>query len=145
MLTLGNKNRLLQTIRTQQLQLQQLQQNLPSLHQQSGQAVSPSATAIVVDIPTSEPSLSSTVSPNTRTRSPAPTRAAGPTGHESPFTRPLSSSQQHHQEDASVPGSTSTNRDEMAFYQAEAQMLTRENQMLRQRIRELGTSTRFLP
>lgn len=30
-------------------------------------------------------------------------------------------------------------RDESAFYQAETQMLTRENQMLRHRIRELGT------
>lgn len=29
-------------------------------------------------------------------------------------------------------------RDESAFYQAETQMLTRENQMLRMRIRELG-------
>jgi hypothetical protein len=29
-------------------------------------------------------------------------------------------------------------RDESAFYQAESQMLTRENQMLRHRIRELG-------
>jgi hypothetical protein len=31
-------------------------------------------------------------------------------------------------------------RDESAFYQAETQMMVRENQMLRQRIRELGTS-----
>jgi hypothetical protein len=30
-------------------------------------------------------------------------------------------------------------RDESAFYQAETQMLTRENQMLRHRIRDLGT------
>lgn len=29
-------------------------------------------------------------------------------------------------------------RDDGAFYQAEAAMLTRENQLLRQRIRELG-------
>src|SRR5262245_56158251 len=32
-------------------------------------------------------------------------------------------------------------RDESAFYQAETQMLTRENQMLRHRIRDLGMST----
>jgi hypothetical protein len=31
-------------------------------------------------------------------------------------------------------------RDESAFYQAETQMMVRENQMLRQRIRELGMS-----
>lgn len=32
-------------------------------------------------------------------------------------------------------------RDESAFYQAETQNLTRENQLLKQRIRELGEST----
>lgn len=31
-------------------------------------------------------------------------------------------------------------RDDIAFYQAETQMMTRENQMLRRRIRELGLS-----
>lgn len=35
-------------------------------------------------------------------------------------------------------GDWSLFRDESAFYQAETQMLTRENQMLRHRIRELG-------
>ena len=35
-------------------------------------------------------------------------------------------------------------RDESAFYQAEAAMLTRENQMLRQRIRDLGARFLFL-
>lgn len=34
-----------------------------------------------------------------------------------------------------------TNRDECAFYQAETQTLTRENQMLKHRIRDLGMST----
>ena len=34
--------------------------------------------------------------------------------------------------------------DDSAFYQAETQMLTRENQMLRQRIRELGISSKHL-
>jgi hypothetical protein len=33
-------------------------------------------------------------------------------------------------------------RDESAFYQAETQMLTRENQMLRHRIRDLGMCTK---
>jgi hypothetical protein len=36
-------------------------------------------------------------------------------------------------------------RDESAFYQAETQMLVRENQMLRQRIRELGWFCSILP
>ena len=37
-----------------------------------------------------------------------------------------------------LPGSA-TGRDESAFYQAETQNLMRENQMLKLRIRELGT------
>jgi hypothetical protein len=37
------------------------------------------------------------------------------------------------------------NRDESAFYQAETQMLTRENQMLKARIRELGKSYHTFP
>ena len=41
----------------------------------------------------------------------------------------------------SVGGVGGASRDEAAFYQAEAQSLTRENQMLRQRIRELGMSS----
>ena len=39
---------------------------------------------------------------------------------------------------AATGGSASGSRDETAYYQAETQNLTRENQMLRQRIRELG-------
>ncbi len=35
-------------------------------------------------------------------------------------------------------GGSGSGRDEAAFYQAETQMLTRENQMLRMRLRELG-------
>jgi hypothetical protein len=34
-------------------------------------------------------------------------------------------------------------RDESAFYQAETQMLTRENQMLKHRIRDLGKLPRI--
>lgn len=39
-----------------------------------------------------------------------------------------------------LPGGSQTNRDDVAYYQAETQMLTRENQMLKMRIRELGSS-----
>lgn len=42
-------------------------------------------------------------------------------------------------------GDWSLFRDESAFYQAETQMLTRENQMLRHRIRELGKLFFFFP
>lgn len=38
---------------------------------------------------------------------------------------------------------TLSGRDESAFYQAETQMLVRENQMLRHRIRELGKSRSY--
>ncbi|KAF2456182.1 hypothetical protein BDY21DRAFT_386626 [Lineolata rhizophorae] len=41
---------------------------------------------------------------------------------------------------APAPGGAGRERDESAFYQAETQMLTRENQMLKLRIRELGES-----
>jgi hypothetical protein len=37
-----------------------------------------------------------------------------------------------------LAGEEGPGRDESAFYQAETQMLVRENQMLRLRIRELG-------
>jgi len=52
----------------------------------------------------------------------------------SPALRPITSPYEHQREDFLL-GPT---RDESAFYQAETQMLTRENQMLKARIRELG-------
>ena len=115
------------------MQLQQLQQ---AVQQQSN----PSTSNAIADTPTSERSLSSAMNPNNRNRSPAPapTRPAGSTGRDSPFVRPLSASQHHNPEDFSLTSSATAARDETAFYQAESQMLTRENQMLRQRIRELG-------
>lgn len=39
--------------------------------------------------------------------------------------------------ESAVPAARRSSRDESSFYQAEAAMLTRENQMLRMRIREL--------
>ena len=56
----------------------------------------------------------------------------------SPSLRPLSAGIHPHGEEWLLAGGG--NRDESAFYQAETQMLTRENQMLRMRIRELGRS-----
>jgi hypothetical protein len=43
-----------------------------------------------------------------------------------------------------LAGEEGLGRDESAFYQAETQMLVRENQMLRLRIRELGEFIFFL-
>lgn len=56
---------------------------------------------------------------------------------QSPMLRPVSSAYDPQREDWLLGGA----RDESAFYQAETQMLTRENQMLKQRIRELGISS----
>ena len=39
-----------------------------------------------------------------------------------------------------LSGGSQSSRDDVAYYQAETQMLTRENQMLKIRIRDLGLS-----
>lgn len=61
----------------------------------------------------------------------------------SPSLRPLSGTLHPHGGEEWLLGATGTGtvsgRDESAFYQAETTNLTRENQMLRARIRELGT------
>ena len=59
-------------------------------------------------------------------------RSRTPSRHASPRLRSTSISA-----DSGEPWALG-GRDESAFYQAESQMLTRENQMLRHRIRELG-------
>jgi hypothetical protein len=63
----------------------------------------------------------------------------------SPALRPMSGQGGVHDYNDMLPGSA-TGRDESAFYQAETQNLTRENQMLKLRIRELGMSlSTFMP
>jgi hypothetical protein len=59
---------------------------------------------------------------------------AGNSGGTSPPSRPLSGSINLTTDGALLE----ITRDESAFYQAETQSLTRENQMLKVRIRELG-------
>lgn len=141
-------------IRQQQNQLRQMQLA-------TGQVPSESAVAGMDDsTPTSERSLSfpavnhtqaSVTHPQTRSpvaqshqrssfdlsrqssrRSRTPSRAA------SPALRPLSASLSMYGDGSEQPWVLGGSRDEAAFYQAETQMLTRENQMLRMRIRELG-------
>jgi hypothetical protein len=58
----------------------------------------------------------------------------------SPALRPVSGQAGHYDGPDMLP-SPATSRDEGAFYQAETQNLTRENQMLKLRIRELGMSS----
>ena len=138
-------------IRQQQAQLQQMQQHL-------GHTPSTSTAAVDDSTPTSERSFSFPNVPpihpasvtNPRPRSPAPRssfdlsrqsshRSRTPSRAGSPALRPrpLSAGLQPHSDEWLLSGSHGS-RDESAFYQAETQMLTRENQMLRNRIRELG-------
>ena len=135
-------------IRHQQAQLQQMQQNV---------GATPSASTGVVDdsTPTSERSFSFPNVPptlpmsvtNPRPRSPATRpsfelsrrssrRSRTPSRTGSPSIRPLSAGLPAQGDEWLLAGGGS--RDESAFYQAETQSLTRENQMLRLRIRELG-------
>ena len=76
------------------------------------------------------------VSRQSSRRSRTPSRTASPSLH------PVSAGLQGPGEDWGFTGRSQTSFDDSAFYQAETQMLTRENQMLKQRIRELGMSTK---
>ena len=138
-------------IRQQQAQLQQIQQS-------AGFTPSTSTAAVDDSTPTSERSFSFPNVPptqpmsvtNPRPRSPAPrasfdlsrqssrrSRTSSRTG--SPALRPESAGLQTHGDEWLLSGGSQGSRDESAFFQAETQTLTRENQMLRLRIRELGT------
>lgn len=153
----GQVNRLLNMIRQQQAQISTLQAN-----QQQ-----PSASAVDDSTPTSERSMSlhslphsaqpshAAISPLPMTNQPRShspfgfgsisrqssfaDRSRGGSRTGSPALRPMSGPGGVHGYDDMLPGSA-VGRDESAFYQAETQNLTRENQMLKQRIRELGTS-----
>lgn len=150
--TTKSQNRLLQMIRTQQAQLQQIQQSTGALPATSTAAVDDST-------PTSERSFSfpnvsgplPTSVINPRPRSPGPRGSLDLSRHSSrrsrhssrttsPALLPLSAGLQGESNEwlLSGGGSSQGSRDESAFYQAETQMLTRENLMLRMRIRELG-------
>jgi len=150
--TSKSQNRLLQMIRTQQAQLQQIQQSTGALPATSTAAVDDST-------PTSERSFSfpNVAAPlpasviNPRPRSPGPRGSLDLSRHNSrrsrhssrttsPALLPLSAGLHGESNEwlLSGGGSSQGSRDESAFYQAETQMLTRENLMLRMRIRELG-------
>lgn len=142
-------------IRQQQAQISTLQANQHH----------PSSSAVDDSTPTSERSMSLSHPTHTSqaAMSPLPT-AAQPRSHSpfglgnisrqssfadrsrggshtgSPSLRPLSSQAGAHDYHDLLPGSSASGRDESAFYQAETQNLTRENQMLKLRIRELGMS-----
>ncbi|KID92273.1 FAD dependent oxidoreductase [Metarhizium guizhouense ARSEF 977] len=143
----GHVNRLLQMIRQQQLELQRLQTSRPG--HSADPAAEDSAIAETVprpiygaggasqsNIPGSQPVGSYSRSPvfprgsMEMARAEMHRRSRTPSRGASPRLRATSISQESG--DWVLGG-----RDESAFYQAETQMLTRENQMLRHRIRDL--------
>lgn len=144
-------NRLLQMIRQQQLELQRLQAGNPQLSQSTTAAEDSSAiserSGHGTPIPTAshtsmasvpQPTGSYSRSPGLRhprssfdmARADLQRRSRTPSRGASPRLRSTSISAESG--DWVLGG-----RDESAFYQAETQMLTRENQMLRHRIRDL--------
>ncbi|CEJ84594.1 hypothetical protein VHEMI03521 [[Torrubiella] hemipterigena] len=130
-------NRLLQVIRQQQLELQRIQaaQGGPSADETS--AVSDRSSQA---IPTSQSGMSAGIPVGSYSRSPVfhhprssmdlARRSRTPSRGASPRLRATSISQESGEWVLGM-------RDESAFYQAETQMLVRENQMLKHRIREL--------
>ncbi|KAL8728785.1 MAG: hypothetical protein Q9166_005163 [cf. Caloplaca sp. 2 TL-2023] len=145
------QNRLLEMIRQQQIQLQQMQQHAN---------YTPATSTATIDnsTPTSERSFSFPNVPapapmstsNPRPRSPAPRgpyelsrqssrQSRTPSRTGSPSLRPSSAGLQTQGEEWLLSGGGQGSRDDVAYYQAETQMLTRENQMLKMRIRELGS------
>ena len=144
-------------IRQQQIQLQQMQQ-------QANFTPTTSTAAVDNSTPTSERSFSFPNVPvsapvsisNPRPRSPVPrssyelsrqsSRASRtPSRGGSPSLRPMSAGLQGQNDEWMLSsGSQSGGRDDVAYYQAETQMLTRENQMLKMRIRELGMLRTFI-
>lgn len=147
-------NRLLHMIRIQQDQIAQIQRQ-----QQQPQEPSPTSTEHT-RFPTPPSTLNTPAATTTTTTTTEQSSPRQPHGHfnrphslsrqssarlsnagtnsrsGSPGLRPASASLGPLTEDFLLGGT----RDECAFYQAETQMLTRENQMLKLRIRELGES-----
>ncbi|KAL8668329.1 MAG: hypothetical protein Q9168_007040 [Polycauliona sp. 1 TL-2023] len=142
-------NRLLEMIRQQQLQLQQMQQHASYTPASSTAAIDNSTPTSErsFTFPTVPPSAPISIS-NPRPRSPAPRgsyelsrqssrQSRTPSRTGSPSLRPSSAGVQAQGEDWMLSGGSQSSRDDAAYYQAETQMLTRENQMLKIRIRDL--------
>jgi hypothetical protein len=155
------RNRLLQMIRTQQLQLEQMRQYQdPNVRSQNSTVPSTSNISSIGGV-VDESILSPERSPSFSDFVPFPPalqtlpRSARRNSHRltgssatSPSIRPLPVNSRHEdsrsrQDSADWPPSPierarrSSSRDESTYYQAETATLTRENQMLRQRIRDL--------
>lgn len=146
-------------IRHQQAQLQAIQQQ--ALYTPLGSSTAPDDNTPPSErstnypypyaAPPNPPSASTSIFGNPRPSSPfrssmdlsrqSSRRSRTPSRTASPSLRPVSAGLQGPGEDWGFTGRSHSTFDDSTFYQAETQMLTRENQMLKQRIRELGTST----
>lgn len=142
-------NRMLQMIREQQLQLDALHRGQQDSHRSSqpSSATGPPSSAVIDDsTPPSERSTLFTSPHPAILTAPHPTRRTSrgpPSTSRSPTLRPLPPHEASMNSSGDWPPSPlesarrSSIRDETAYYQAETANLTRENQMLRLRIREL--------
>lgn len=144
-------------IRTQQQQLQQLQ--AATGHRVAPPAVDDTSPTSERSMSFSNPNLNSNpnLPPSAMTTPRSPTTALHPRSSMDLARADLQQRQSRTPSRTTSPRLRSTSisgeggenwslggRDESAFYQAETQMMVRENQMLRQRIRELGTSLPML-
>ena len=124
----GQVNRLLHMIRVQQDQIDALNGEQPATEGESR----PRTLSNLSRQPSQSLQRPTSLS---RHSSQAISVTSGPrSSSRSPALRPVASPYDTQRDDWLLGGT----RDESAFYQAETQMLTRENQMLKARIRELG-------
>ncbi|KAL2872762.1 uncharacterized protein BJX67DRAFT_17722 [Aspergillus lucknowensis] len=130
-------NRLLQTIRSQQARLQHLEQQ----HQQPQSAVDDVTPSSGRSTPFPLVAPLPTAGHRTSIQLPSSLSSSRQSQAQSPHLRPLADSRGPETLEWAPSPSESAgrrgSRDESSFYQAEATMLARENQMLRQRVREL--------
>ncbi|PTU19509.1 hypothetical protein P175DRAFT_0503046 [Aspergillus ochraceoroseus IBT 24754] len=133
-------NRLLHTIRSQQTQLEHLQQQQQQQQPQSAVEDATPPSELSTATPPAAPLPAAGNRASAQFASSLPSRRASQT--RSPNLRPIPDPSRGLDTLEWIPGSGEntmrrSSRDESGFHSAEAAMLARENQMLRQRIREL--------
>jgi len=127
-------NRLLNEIRRLQTQVQRQQSGQPSGSAVGDDSTPPSAHPISSSVPRSPSFPHYPRSSFDMARADLSRRSRTPSRGASPRMRATSTTSIGDSSEQMVLGG----RDESAFYQAETQMLIRENQMLKHRIRDLG-------
>ncbi|BCR96548.1 uncharacterized protein AKAW2_21488S [Aspergillus luchuensis] len=134
-------NRLLHMIRSQQAQLQHLQQqqqHSQAVVDDSGPAERLTPFPPIPPLPTTSSRASTQLPSSLSSRRPSRPSSQAASPNLRPLAEPSCGSEGP--DWSAGPGESPArrgSRDESAFYQAEAAMLTRENQILRQRIRDL--------